>query len=579
MARLPACVLVLAPVASLRRLAPTARTLATGAVLACMVVAALASLPAALAQAHEHGDSSGIVVGHDVPASGRVYVGDVAHFDILDLGADLSPDPHQQNHVRVSENGVVLMETTVDSGHDYDGVYTLDIVFPVTGNYTVEALDAMGMPLASFHGFVVAGPRLDPGQGAVVEAKPVVTAPSSASLGVPAVWTIDPLDAHGARLNHTDSLVELRQAGQVLLRTHLHTHNQRQSFSYAFTRPGQVDYQVTTYVSYPSPKAILFVPVVTSGTLTVGPAPDAAPTTNPDAIPTTAPVAANPVIVGTSTSDEYTLVGTYDPYDVVAAGMPQRLSVLVMDPATHAPLPHVDFAAHLVGPTGVAFDSATLHEYDGIYELLATQAIPGQYTLVAQASYDAWSGHIEMPYTVTAPVMPVVLGIPPTPASGLEILDVTGFQGMKAGEPTTLTFALHDAAGVPFPHSEIDVAIRNLDAQAGAGPAPLLATKLHTHDGSFQLTLNVPAPGSYRLDVAPLALDGQPVVFRNAQLGADLATTIDVADGPGIPAVPVDEASVPSAPVAQVAPGLGAVPTLTALAALAGLGAAMTRRK
>lgn len=510
------------------------------------LLVAVAFLPSSAAQ-HAHGAASGVVISHDVPSDGRTYVGDVSHFGVLDLGSDLVPDFHQQNHIRVTENGAVLFETTADTGHDYDGVNTFDVAFPVEGTYTVEALDDQGMPEASFSGVVQPA---DPTHNVTLALQ--VPATAAALQQVPIHMAVT--DAAGL-VDHSDVLLEVLQGSQLVLRTHVHTHTTPEDVTYAFAQPGTYTVRALAYLSFPSTKAHPFPPQLATRTITVGAPTDPAAILALASLPTptaTSPVPDNVALQESGTGGNYTLVGTYDPYTAVGPFTQQHLDALVMDPATHAPVQHVDFKARLVGPLGTVFDSASLHEYDGIYEFTTTQPIPGQYTLRLEATYGTWHANLAMPYTVLPPVEPAVLDTPPAPAAGPELVTVEGLDSVTAGHAQNVTFRLADLAGNAFPHSEMDVAV--LDAQG----VPVTQAKLHTHDGSFPVTLAFPAAGAYTVRVAPFPLDAEPVTFGTSATATDLSFPVTVAPGPGIPATAAQitgpaPAAMPGAPVVLLA--------------------------
>ncbi|MHB8632431.1 MAG: hypothetical protein ACYDBQ_00495 [Thermoplasmatota archaeon] len=484
---------------------------------ALALLLALALCSPALAQ-HSHPMGSGIVVSHDVPDDGRTYVGDVSHFGILDLGNDLVPDFHQQNHIRVTENGVVLFETTPDSGHNYAGVNTFDVAFPATGNYTVQAIGPDGMALASFSGCVVA-----PAPG---HATLHVDAPESVTAGTPAHFGVE-TDGPAGLVDHSDSLFEVRQGDLLLFRTHLHSHTTAQSLNYTFVEPGTYTVRVFSFLSFPSAKATPFPVQVVEKTVTVSPGLAA-----PAGVATPMVQAMNAVANGTASGGNYSLLGTFDPYTVVGPTTEQHLDLLVMDPATHHPVPHVDFSARITGPTGnTLFESSSLHEYDGILELTAVEPIPGSYHLHATASRSPWTGVIDMDWRVVPPAEPVAVDVPPAPALGIELVSTSGLDGLKAGVPANLTLQVANLAGLPLPHSEIEVQVVD-----GSG-APILDTKLHTHDGTFKAILTAPAAGLYTLRLSPFPTEAQPVVFNGAQVGAPLDVAFQVASGPGVPQV------------------------------------------
>lgn len=526
--------------------------------LLCVLIlaATLVNLPMASAQVHDHLNASGVAIAHDLPPDGRTYIGNIAHFAVVGLGDDDVPDFHQQNHVRVTLNGVVLYETTPDSGHDYDGMYAFDVVFPVVGRYAVEALDGE-MVLASFEGTVVeplAGPS-----------SLILEGPGTAALGELATFRFQTQDGTGAIVPHSDSIFEVRQGTTLVFRTKTHTHDEVQEVRYAFPLIGDYTVRVTDYRAYPSGgEALDFAPQTAEKTVTV--TPGVPPI---EALTVPQPLDLNAVVQGTVQGGAYTLVGTYDPYTVVGPFTPQRLSAVVIDPATRAPVQHVDFTARLVGPLGsTLFASETLHEYDGIFEVVTMQPLVGAYLLVVDAERGDWKGHVELPYIVAPPVV----AAPMVGAAGPQLITVDGLMDAKAGVPMDLQFFAHDVTGLlPFAHSEIDLQI--LDAAR----VPVLATKIHTHDdGRFTLTFTPPAEGDYTLRLSPFPLLPSPTpVFYGANLGDPLDIPLHVAAGPGFPTVAatgIDQNGVAD----KESPASGPAAIVLLLAAIA---VAATRRR
>lgn len=520
---------------------------------------ALALVPSAAAQAHEHADATGVVIAHDVPPSGRTYVGDLNHFAILDLGlvggqVDTVPDFHQQNHARVTWNGLVLYETTPDSGHDYDGIHAFDVAFPGPGPYMVEALAEDGKTQAMFMGTVVE-PKAGSG------ARLLLDGPDGVDALQPATFTFHTDSLSGILVDHSDATFEVRQGAQVVFRTKTHTHEEQQKVEYAFPAPGTYTVRVVAFLSSPSGKERNdFHPVVAEKTVEVG-VPMAVRGQNvPGSVDggsaSAPPADQNAVVMGTATGGDLQLIGTYDPYTQVGPGTLQHLTALVMDPVQKAPVQHVDFEATLTGPAGQVFHSDTLHEYDGLYELAASQPEPGVYTLSVSAEHDAWKGSLRMAYVVVPPVVPVALDVPPAPPAlaGISV-ELAGADGARSGTPLDLTLAAHGLGGQVAPHSEVDVQL--LDA-AGV---PLLVTKLHTHsDGLFPFRVTLPAAGDYTLRLTPFPLDPQASAsaYATALQGA---VDIPIHAEPGTP-LPVAAAQqgpaqdAPAAPVALLLAGL-----------------------
>ena len=532
--------------------------------------------PLASAQTHEHGLGGDVVIAHDVPADGRTFVGTINHFAIVVKGDDSVPDFHNNIHLRVVLNGAVLFETTPDSGHDYDGVNAFDVVFPVTGQYSVEALDPAddGKMVAMFTGTVHLAPVLMPEADLVIEMEGELPIEQALAF-VPAHFKIDLIDRALARMvasdlpdsafriAHSDTWFEAWKDGRLEFRTKLHTHDELQELDYAFQSAGDYTVRVTGYLAYPSPTTTLFKPVVEEMQVQVLPGPpySAVPDPGSPPVPTAGegipPI--NAVVEGTGGGD-YLLVGTFDPYTVVGPDTLQHLYALVVDPATGEPVQHVDFSAVLHGPMTFLFSSETLHEYDGIYELTTRQILPGAYTLDITAERGDWSDTIRMTYLVTPPAVPLNFGL-------------VGFSlsqdgGAAAGDVGDFVLHARDSLGQPFAHNEVEFRLFGPDGNAAATTVPLLAGKLHTHDdGEYAFRMAFPAAGSYLLQLTPTPLMANPVLLEAQTF------RIDVVDGPGLPAVDVLDEAVGHA--AEEAPAL---PTALLLAALA-VGAVARRRR
>src|ERR1041385_7048318 len=163
----------------------------------------------------------------------------------------------------------------------------------------------MGMALAAFNGTVVAPAATSP-------ATIALDGPAETSVGMPATYTYSTQDANGL-VPHSDALFEVRQGDNVVFRTKTHTHTEQQVVTYSFPAPGTYTVRVTNFLSYPSGKeANDFAPSSVERTVMVsaGVGLPAAPSV---LMP---PTDMNAVAMGTS-SEPYTLVGTYDPYTIV----------------------------------------------------------------------------------------------------------------------------------------------------------------------------------------------------------------------------------------------------------------------
>jgi hypothetical protein len=504
----------------------TAPFLTSGLLLAFAFLA----LPAA-AQ-HDHHGTATAILAHDTPTTGRTYVGDVTSFAVIDdADHDLHPDVHQNNHVRVLLNGAVLWEASAAAGHDYDGVNTFSVVFPVAGTYAVELVADDGMVQQSLNGTVA--PAHEPSTASLE-----LSVPASAPALRPVDLGVRVLRA-GELIPHSDVILEVREGLDLVFRSHLHTHTDPIALQYAFARPGTYTVSATGYYAYAPGSTSEFAPVHASATIQVG-----APAVPDAALPPVVPAAMGQnIVTDGASSGGFTFVGTYDPYTVVGPGAPIHLTGIVLDPATGQTVQHVNFAATLRGPLGTVFSSSSLHEYDGVYELAAKEPVPGAYTLTLDAQKDGWSGHLVLPYSVGANA-----ASPPTSGFGPVAVNADTIHAV-AGKASTLTLAAKDAAGMAYQHSEVDVVV--LDPAGNA----LLWTKLHTHeDGLFPLTYAFPAAGTYTVRVAPIALDGAPLTYLGGPLSAAVDIPVTVADGPGFPAAPAGMDANPSGGATHASP-------------------------
>jgi hypothetical protein len=226
-----------------------------------------------------------------------------------------------------------------------------------------------------------------------------------------------------------------------------------------------------------------------------------------------------------------------------------RLSAVVYDPEMMETLQHVNFEASLVDPTGaVVFKSSSLHEYDGILEILALNKQPGDYRMEVSAKRGTWAGHATFMYRILPPNPALILaggalgapnGSPVSPNSGPVFLETSGTDRLKSGEPQALEFFAHLVGDLPFQHSEVDFQFYSLK-----GGAPILAHKVHTHaDGKFQINVTFPAGGEYYLQADPISIhdDATPAYFGN-DVNAPRLLTLKVAQGTPLPS-PIGEMS------------------------------------
>lgn len=501
------------------------------------------TFPPAAGQGHDHGAASGpIVLTHDGPADGSQFAGNLAHFAAIARGDDAIPDFHQDVALRISLDGVVLFETTADSGHDYDGINVVDIVFPHAGTYLVEALGANGTAVASFGGEVLPMPNATARIGSGQDPTDLVLA------GQPVHFTHEvlPEDVGGARIAHTDCWFEVVRDGVTWFRTKTHTHDEAQAVDYAFPEAGTYTVRTTCFQAFPSAKATLFLPVVSEQDVVVLPGPPTPVGALPP-VPAVPSTDLNAVVLG-APGGVLQLVGTFDPYTVVGTNALQHLTAAAVDPVTGVPRQHVDFEATLAGPAGVLFSSTTLHEYDGLYELATRQATPGVYTLTVKAESGDWSDTIQMPYTVVAPVVPTSAGPVAYALRGDPLPS-----GPLAPQATDYVLTATASSG-PFAHSEVEVRAIGPFSQV-----PVLQAKLHTHDdGTFPFTaafLNGPGGTVVQVDGFPL-LPEAVLVPTGTQFTLLVPHAQDYAD------------SVPDGESAQALPASGVLAAFLALAAI-----------
>lgn len=451
------------------------------------------------AQGHEHGAAGPILLAHDGPADGRQFVGNLAHFAAIARGDDAVPDFHQDLPMRVTLNGQVLFETTASSGHDYDGVNVLDIVFPEPGPYVVEALDGSGNAVATFRGDVLPAPTARVRLSTVEDLEVLA--------GVATTYQFSLRDDADALVAHSDCWIEVLQGGATLLRTKTHTHEDQQAVTLVFPTAGTYVLRFTCFQAFPSAKATLFQPIVVERSVGVGVGP---PLPVPASLPPLgAPPAALNAVVQGAAGGELLLVGTFDPGTIVGPNTLQHLAVLAVDPQTGVPRQHVDFTAVLRAPGGgVLFASDTLHEYDGIFEFTTRQAVPGIYTLDVTASTGDWSDSVALTYLVAPPALPTSAG-------------PVGYHfGTFSADGQASDYVLGALAVTgPFAHSEVELRVQGEDG------VPRLLTKLHTHDdGAFPFTLAL-ATGQYEF-----RFDGFPLM-PEAVLVAPATFDVDVPNG------------------------------------------------
>lgn len=474
---------------------------------------------------------------HDGPDDGRAVVGAYTHFGFA-LLKDGVPQTHRDANITVTHNGVTLFST--QDAHDYDGVYSLDVVFPSEGAYEVRA-ESEGMMMGTFAGTVVAPVNETVATIVFEPAAPFL--PTQRFIG----GAISVVDANGSLLTHTDAAIDVRDAsGKLLARTHGHIHDEPIAFTYL--PPGLGDYflEITAYKAFQTGRSadvrpvFLEVPIRVDGVL-----PDGASTPalmDADAAGALDP--AGPSADGAS----FSVRGGYDPQPLVGVGHLARISAVAID-ANESPLAHVDFSLRVTGPDGLLFESSTLHEYDGVFDFAFTPTVPGEYLAQLVTS----RGDESLPLTFRLVAAPPVAPLDP----GLFNIDLAGHEGATAGTPVELVFSISGATG-PLPHSEVDVRVFRADEPA------TYAFKLHTHDtGETRATMLFPSEGTWTV-----AVDGVPLMPQASNVATPAYRTIEVAAGL-LPA-PIGALDADDTPEANVPdPALGLVVALVALAALA----------
>jgi MYXO-CTERM domain-containing protein len=244
-----------------------------------------------------------------------------------------------------------------------------------------------------------------------------------------------------------------------------------------------------------------------------------------------------------------------------------RLNIVVLDRESRLPVPHVDLEAEVVKTSvhpqlpasGLVFASSTLHEYDGVFEVVFGTPNAGEYRLSAVVSRGQWKQSIHLPFTITGPGVPA--------SGGPGIVSVAGLDGAMAWKRTGVELAVRTLAGTPVEHSEVDFQVM----RGGVDGPIVLQNKLHTHgDGNLGFDVALTEPGRYTLRLDPETLEGEPVTsWHIGSLTGGLVMAFDVAPGQAPMVSMVDDgAGVPDASAA--APGVGVL-VIAALAAAVAL--------
>ncbi|MBW3582027.1 MAG: hypothetical protein KY455_02915 [Euryarchaeota archaeon] len=533
----------------------------------CLLLALVAvSLPTS-AQDHEHDMSEGmLLIMADLPADGRTVVGDLSHFQYVLLDPDGVPFVHHDFHVDVVLNGISLYAT--ESGHDYDGVGDIDIVFPVAGEYTVTVAVPItdGELVATYEGYVV------PAHGKE-EATIDAAWPSGVSAKTPATFTYSVVDADGTIIPHTDALVQVRRIADdfLVLEAHTHTHDDAMSFDYAFEKTGKHEVRIVGYTAFPDKSATVFDPVVVKKVIDVTEATYGTPLDL--AQRTERPISGNsneshahggkgyvthitadPV---QGTKDRVAMKPTAGPFSQV------RASYVVYETPNMTLVQHTNHVAKLTGPYGTVFESSSLHEYDGVLTLMSANQALGDYTWEFSGQQGDWTDAKSYTYHVAPANLPL--------QAGPQFIDVTGTEQLTVAAPRSVEFFVHGPGDVPFMHSEVAFEVQDEEGM------PLLRHKLHTHaTGTFAFQAAMHTEGKHILRVDPFDIHGSPTPVY---YGKDLMSGRALGFTPSADKEwPVDDHLIA---VERVGPEINAIPAPTVFALLGLIGAAVigTRRR
>lgn len=465
------------------------------------VLATLLLAPLALGQGHTHETGDGMaMVLHDGPDDGRAVVGGRTHFGFALIGPDGAPVVHRNARIDVFLGGEQVFGT--EDAHEYDGLMSLDVTFTKPGRYQVVA-SSDKMVVGIFEGEAVAAPLRE------------TRIEHDAAAGTLALY-----DEAGL-VEHADLDVELRRAGdeRLVQRFHLHVHDAPAAFSLAGP-PGGYVLRVVGYEAFPTGRDGDIATATGEFPVTLGPVPTPAAPAVPAVPGVLRPTGAS------ATSGGFALHGTFDPQNQVGVGQPIRLAGLLVN-ETGMPVAHVDYAFQVKGPTGVLFSSASLHEYDGVFEHVLVPDAPGAYDATLTATLDGAELAIPYQFQVVPPAAPIA-------GAGVGTVSIAGLDEVVAGAATELTFRIAGPQG-PVQHSEVDVALYH------DGEAPVYAFKLHTHEsGETKALVVFPHGGDWSIRVDPIPTLPQAVVF----------------EGPGGPRAPlVFAVSVPEADATGALPG------------------------
>ena len=519
---------------------------------ACGVLLALVGVPLVAAQAHEHASAGPVRLVTHLAAPHVTYVGSMNGFTALAVGDDDVPDFHQDLPMRITLDGAVVFESDAGSGHDYDGVQTVWVVFAHPGAFKVEALGEDGAAAAVLEGTVRPTP-----EGGYGYAMPT-------ELSVPIGGGTVQVQGDGV----FDAWADVRSGARLLSTGTLHAHEGALAWTYIPTGPAVPQPAPLLFTARPDANETRPAMVVAGmGAPTVGSGTPDLAAWIPGA--STIPTDANAVV--DITGDGLRLLGTYDPWTRIGTETLQNLAILGLTPDGRL-VDDLRLTAALIGPrNGVVWSSQDILERDGIWEFASIQAEPGVYVLHAEATSSVGTASIDVPYLVAPPSDPA--------GAGPITLDVTVPPDVRAGQAVPVTVTVTDATGAPFDHSEVllDVfgpftdqgGVMGADGQLAKPSAYTLRAKLHTHaDGRMAIDYAFPVAGEYTLWLSPSSLEARPVAIGGAPVSF------------AAKAVPVTVlAGLSSSAAEEPAAGAAAPSAALLLAALAGLGALVRRRR
>lgn len=517
------------------RVAVLAAALAVGLVVALTVAGSAA------------GDASVSILRE--PADGPARAGVPTTFTWLLLDGDGKPSVHHDAVFAIRHDGTTLLETTAETGHDYDGIDPYTVVFPRAGPYEahVAVMDGDGGVLAeeTVAGEVLPAPnRTAP---AFLEAPGSVVAGEEVSFSYGLGSPEDPVPG-------TDLRLKIHRAEDGFQEVELDTSaaDGRHQVTYRFDEPGTYEVRVTGAGT--GGDATTVATTTTSIEVSRAPSP-------PDEGPPTRRPLENTVDEGEA-GDAYDLYGTYDPYTSIGPHGRLRLGAVALDPGTGRPAEDVDYAATLTAPDGTTrLEVDDLREGDGILVVTVSPSTVGDHVLEVRAGKGDWSGSVDLRFSVHPPAG--ALG------AGPQFTALAGPSEVEAGTPAAFAFEVADAAGTPLPHSEVDFVART-------GEGVLVAEgKLHNHeDGRFPVNVTFPAGGKATLTGSPETLQPAPTpYYYGPEPGTRPAFAVDVAPGEALDRA----AGEAGAGVAGGDDGLEA--PLGPAAALAGLAVAAAARR